>query len=190
MRSRSFALSVGFVVIAVALAAAMQVYSQNVGTVRGTVTSVEGEPLPGVLVQVTGEIVRDERISTSGAGGVWLIPGLPPGTVTATLEGLETETVGGVRVSISGVAAVNLTMRPDSVEEAITVTSEAPLLDVTTSSLSVSFSEDLIDAKPSTTRQFQEPRGTPPRPRTRRQPVLPRGRRLLEGLAARTIPRR
>ena len=46
--------------------------------------------------------------------GEWLIPGLSPGTVTvtATLEGMETATVEGVRVSISGVASVNLTMRP------------------------------------------------------------------------------
>ena len=76
--------------------------------------------------------------------------------MTATLEGLDTETVEGVRVSISGVASVNLTMRPERLEEAITVTSEAPVLDVTSSSASVSYSAELIDAKPTTQRNFQE----------------------------------
>ena len=80
--------------------------------------------------------------------GEWLIPGLSPGTVTATVE--------GVRVSISGVASVNLTMRPAAVEEAITVTSEAPVLDVTSSSASVTFDQELVDLKPTTTRNFQE----------------------------------
>ncbi len=90
--------------------------------------------------------------------GEWLIPGLSPGTVTvtATLEGMETATVEGVRVSISGVASVNLTMRPAAVEEAITVTSEAPVLDVTSSSASVTFDQELVDLKPTTTRNFQE----------------------------------
>ena len=140
------------------LVAATAAYAQNVGTVRGTVRSPDGDALPGVLVQVTGDVVRGERTSMTGATGEWLIPGLPPGavTVTATLEGLDTETVEGVRVSISGVASVNLTMRPERLEEAITVTSEAPVLDVTSSSASVSYSEDLIDAKPTTQRNFQE----------------------------------
>ncbi len=159
MRLRSFVSpAVPLVLLAVALVPAAAVYAQNVGTVRGTVTSADGEPLPGVRVQVTGDVVRGERISTTGATGEWLIPSLPPGrvTVTASLQGLETETVEGVRVSISGVASVNLTMRPEAVEEAITVTSEAAILDVTSSSASVSFAEELLDAKPSTTGNFQE----------------------------------
>ncbi len=59
-------------------------YAQNVGTVRGTVRSADGEPLPGVLVQVTGDIVRGERTSVSGVNGEYLVAGLPPGLVTLT----------------------------------------------------------------------------------------------------------
>ena len=140
------------------LVAATAAYAQNVGTVRGTVRSAEGEPLPGVLVEATGDVVRGERTSMSGVNGDYLIAGLPPGvvTLTATLEGLEAESVEDVRVSISGVAVVDFSMRVEGVEEAITVTSEAPVLDVTSSSGSVSYSEELIDAKPTTQRNFQE----------------------------------
>ena len=147
-------LALGVLLLLVSTAA----YGQNVGTVRGTVRSADGEPLPGVLVQVTGDIVRGERNSVSGATGEYLVAGLPPGlvTLTATLEGLETETVEGVRVSISGVAVVDFSMRVEGVEEAITVTSEAPILDVTSSSASSSFQAELIDAKPTTQRNFQE----------------------------------
>lgn len=147
-----------FVLVVLALLVSAAAYAQNVGSVRGTVRSADGEPLPGVLVQATGDIVRGERTSMSGVNGDWLIPGLPPGlvTLTATLEGMETETVEGVRVSISGVAVVDFSMRVAGVEEAITVTSEAPILDVTSSSASSSFQAELIDAKPTTQRNFQE----------------------------------
>ncbi len=144
--------------VILALVAATPICAQNVGTIRGTVTSPDGEPLPGVLVQVTGDIVRGERTSITGATGEYLVAGLPPGmvAVTGTLEGLEPSTVEGVRVSISGVATVNLRMRPADVVEEITVTSEAALIDVTSSSVSMDFQAELIDALPTTTRNYQE----------------------------------
>ena len=156
LSSSRMATAAGLVILA--LLAATPIYAQNVGTVRGTVTSPDGEPLPGVLVQVTGEIVRGERTSITGTTGAYLIPGLPPGlvTVTGTLEGLQPDTVEGVRVSISGVATVNLTMRPADVAEAITVTAEAPILDVTSSSVSTNYQAEMIDALPTTTRNYQE----------------------------------
>ena len=61
LSSSRMATAAGLVILA--LLAATPIYAQNVGTVRGTVTSPDGEPLPGVLVQVTGEIVRGERTS-------------------------------------------------------------------------------------------------------------------------------
>ena len=63
-------LALGALLLLVSTAA----YGQNVGTVRGTVRSADGEPLPGVLVQVTGDIVRGERNSVSGAtpASTWL----------------------------------------------------------------------------------------------------------------------
>ena len=156
LSSSRMATPAGLVILA--LLAATPIYAQNVGTVRGTVTSPDGEPLPGVLVQATGDVVRGERTSTTGATGEYLIPGLPPGlvAVTGTLEGLEPDTVEGVRVSISGVATVNLTMRPADVAEAITVTAEAPILDVTSSSVSTNYQAEMIDALPTTTRNYQE----------------------------------
>ena len=75
------------------LEAATPIYAQNVGTVRGVVSSPDGEPIPGVLVHVTGDTVRGERTSMTGPTGEYLVAGLPPGpvTVTGTLDGFETE---------------------------------------------------------------------------------------------------
>ncbi len=158
MRLRPITSAMPFVLLATALLPAATVYAQNVGTVRGTVSSPDGDPLPGVLVQVTGDIVRGERTSTTGATGEWLIPGLPPGivTVTGTLEGLDNAEVQGVRVSISGAATVNLTMRVAGVEEQITVSGEAPIIDVTSSSFANDYQAELIDALPTKGRNYQE----------------------------------
>ena len=140
------------------LVAATPLFGQNVGTVRGEVRTADGEPVPGVQVEVTGELVRGERTATTGASGEYLFAGLPPGTVTvtATLGGMETATQEDVRVSISGAATVNLTLRPEGVAEEIVVTSEAPILDVTSSSVSRSYGAELIEQVPTTQRNYIE----------------------------------
>ena len=139
------------------LLATTAVLAQSVGTVRGVVRAPNGEALPGVLVQVTGDIVRGERATTTGANAEYLLGGLPPGTVTviATLDGFDVETVEGVTVSISGTTTVNLVLRPEASSEAITVTSERPILDVTSNIIGTSFPEEFIDPLP-TNRNYQD----------------------------------
>ncbi|MCY3926861.1 MAG: TonB-dependent receptor [Acidobacteria bacterium] len=131
--------------------------AQNVGTVRGEVRDTNGDPLPGVLVRVTGDLVRGDRSTTTGTTGEYLVTALPPGlvTVTGSLEGFLDETVDDVRVSISATSTVNLALRLVAGEETITVTSERPILDVTSNVISTNLSEEFIDPLP-TNRNFQD----------------------------------
>ena len=118
--------------------------AQNVGTVRGQVRDTNGDPLPGVVVEVTGDIVRGERATTTGVNGKYLVTALPPGaiTVTGTLDGFAVETVEDVRISISATSTVNLVLHLVAAEDTITVTSERPIVDVTSNVISTNLPEE------------------------------------------------
>ena len=83
------------------------------------------------LHEATGnrfEAITDEPATTaSGARRRY--------TLTAELQGFTTVTRPGVQLLVGQTAAVNLQMSPSTVQETVTVTAEAPILNVATSSL-------------------------------------------------------
>jgi Carboxypeptidase regulatory-like domain len=110
--------------------------SAQEATFGGTVTDSTGGVLPGVSVtalhQATGnrfEGVTDER-------GTYRIAART-GTyrLTAMLPGFSVVTQAGIELLVGQQAVVNFELSPAAVQESITVTGGAPLLDLTTSSL-------------------------------------------------------
>lgn len=99
------------------------------GNIYGKVQAKDGSALPGVTVNLTGVAAPQNAISD--AQGNFRFIGLSPGsyTVKAELAGYGTSTRAGVGVNVGRNADVTLTLNP-SVSESITVTAEAPLLDV------------------------------------------------------------
>jgi hypothetical protein len=108
-----------------ALPAAAQLQT---GDLFGTVTDPEGQPLPGVTITVTG--VGAPRVAVSDAGGEFRFLGLFPGTyrLEAGLEGFNNVEFPEVGVRLGGQTEVQVAMQA-ALEETITVTGEAPLLD-------------------------------------------------------------
>ncbi|MBV8519361.1 MAG: TonB-dependent receptor [Acidobacteria bacterium] len=99
------------------------------GNIFGTVTGNDGAALPGVTVTLSG-IGAAQNTVTDSAGRFRFI-NLSPGTYTlkAELAGYGTATRSGVTVNIGRNAELAMTLNP-SVSQSITVTAEAPLLDV------------------------------------------------------------
>src|SRR5258708_6527628 len=99
------------------------------GNIYGKVQTKDGSVLPGVTVTLSG--VGAPVTFITEANGVFRFLNLSPGSYTlkAELAGYGTSTRSGVGVNIGRNADVTLTLNP-SVSEAITVTAEAPLLDV------------------------------------------------------------
>jgi hypothetical protein len=99
------------------------------GNVYGKVQAKDGSVLPGVTVTLTG--VGAPQTTVSDAQGNFRFVSLSPGTYTlkAELAGYGTATRAGVGVRVGANADVVMTLNP-SVSESITVTAEAPLLDV------------------------------------------------------------
>jgi outer membrane receptor protein involved in Fe transport len=138
------------VIVSLALPAGAQT---TTGTIRGDVTDAEGGALPGVTVTVTGEqgVVR---AVVSSENGSYLIAAVPPGvySVEATLEGMLPQKADDIRVTIGGMSTVSFSLRVGLSQE-VTVTAQAPLLDLTSNQVSTNYDAELLEELP-TRRQF------------------------------------
>jgi len=125
-------------------------FAQGVQTaiLTGSVTSNDGQPLPGVTVTVTSPALIGERSTFTGVNGDFVIRGLPPGqyTVTFTLEGMQS-VERSATLPLGGTARSDATMEVAAAEETIVVTGEAPSA-LETTSVGANFTAEDIDALP------------------------------------------
>src|SRR5262245_57021667 len=65
------------------------------GTIRGTVSSQDGNALPGVTVTITSPVLQGQRTTVSDADGHFTFSALPPGAyqVQFDLSGFQTSKV-------------------------------------------------------------------------------------------------
>lgn len=143
------------VVFAVLLATGAQ--AQN-ATLTGTVADESGAMMPGVEITVKNTETGIARSTTSDAQGRWNIPSLNPGTydITSTLTGFDTLVRQGVTLTVGQIVNLPLSMKVGSVSEQVTVTGEAPLVDVSTSNVSGVVEERRIQELPLNGRDFSQ----------------------------------
>ncbi|MBI3049280.1 MAG: TonB-dependent receptor [Acidobacteria bacterium] len=108
--------------------------SAQEATVAGAVTDSTGGVLPGVTVTAVHETTGNVFLAVSDDQGLFRIPvRVGAYRLTAELPGFATVTRTGISVLVGQAVTVNLEMRPSAVQETVTVTAEAPLVDVTQS---------------------------------------------------------
>jgi len=114
-------------------------------SIVGTVRDASGAVLPGVTVEASSPalIERTRSVITNGVGQ-YSIQDLRPGTytVTFTLQGFTPVKRDGIELTGSFIATVNADLRVGGVAETITVSGEAPVVDVTSAR-----TEQTIDGK-------------------------------------------
>jgi hypothetical protein len=117
------------------------------GILIGTVTS-EGAPLPGVNVTVTSPALQGTRSATTGDGGGYTFPALPPGdyTVSFDLSGMQ-PLKKRVTVNVSQTSRADVEMKLSAISEALTVTAAAPAA-IETSEVAANFNIQQINELP------------------------------------------
>ena len=101
--------------------------------IAGLVSDTSGAVLPGVTVEAASPaLIEQVRVAVTDGTGRYRIEALRPGayTVTFTLPGFATVLRDGIELTGTFVATVNAELRVGTLEETITVTGEAPLVDV------------------------------------------------------------
>src|SRR5688572_648761 len=105
-------------------------------SIAGTVRDTSGAILPGVSVEATSPaLIEKARSVVTDANGQFQIIDLRPGTytVTFTLQGFTTVARQNLELSGGGVTTVNAEMRVGGIQETLTVTGDAPVVDIQTS---------------------------------------------------------
>jgi len=105
-------------------------------SIAGTVRDTSGAVLPGVSVEASSPaLIEKTRSVVTDGNGQYQIIDLRPGiyTVTFTLQGFTTVSRQNLEVTGGGVTTVNAEMRIGGLQETLTVTGDAPVVDVQTS---------------------------------------------------------
>lgn len=141
-----------FVVCAMAIVGAQQ----GTADLRGRVVDAQQGAMPGVTVVVRHQESGTFRETTSGPDGVFFLSAMIPGVyrVEASLDGFRPYLRSDVRLEVGRVATVDVTMEVGGLEEALTVTAEAPLVDTTSKEVGGSVSAEEFVGTPSFNRSF------------------------------------
>ena len=103
-------------------------------TLAGTVSDSSGAVLPGVAIRAVHEATGTTIENVTDEGGSYRLPARIGGyRITAVLSGFATVTRTGIELAVGQTVVVNLVMPLSSLEESVTVSGEAPLIDVTSS---------------------------------------------------------
>jgi hypothetical protein len=120
--------------------------------IAGVVKDASGGVLPGVTVTAASPaLIEKTRSVVTDGTGQYRIVDLVAGTysVTISLAGFNTVKREGIELSGSFVATVNGELKVGALEETITVTGEAPIVDVQSAKQQVNVSKDVLTALPT-----------------------------------------
>ncbi len=147
-------------VAALALGLAMPAFAQTDVTtsrISGAVRDQDGGVLPGATVeavnQETGLVLR----AVCDTNGNYRIFNMPTGlyTVTASLSGFKSSTRKDVRLVLGSAPTIDFTLQLETFAEVITVTSEAPLVEVTNTVSGTTILTEQIASLPVSGRDFE-----------------------------------
>ncbi len=122
------------------------------GAIAGVVRDASGAVLPGVTVEAASPaLIEKVRSVVTDGSGQYQIVTLPPGayTVTFTLAGFNTFRRDGIELTGNFTATVNGDLRVGALEETITVTGEAPTVDVQNTSRQRVVDREIIENIPA-----------------------------------------
>jgi hypothetical protein len=138
-------------ILALVLALPSLVQAQTTGSIVGHVSDASGGVLPGATVEARSPSLQGVRTVTTDTSGVYRLALLPPGTyaVSFNLASFTSRTIENVRVGLDRDTTLDAALTLASLKEAVTVTSEAPVVDTTTTTLGQNLDQRAIQTLPT-----------------------------------------
>ncbi|PYS37323.1 MAG: hypothetical protein DMG14_21655 [Acidobacteria bacterium] len=136
--------------------AAGTIRAQVTASVSGRVEDSTGAAVPGANITVTSLETRAARTLRADEAGTYRVLSLPVGRyeVKAEAAGFKTALQTGVSLDVGEAAVVNLKLEVGAIQDEVTVTGEAPLVNTTTSSVSGLVGEREVKDLPLNGRSF------------------------------------
>jgi outer membrane receptor protein involved in Fe transport len=132
-------------------------YAQT-ATLSGTVTDSSGAVIPEAQATVVNTETGAQRVVVSDPQGRFTVPQLQPGKyqVTISKEGFETLIRSGITLTVGQDASLPLQLTVGSVNQQVTITAEAPLVDTSASAVTGVVNEERIQDLPLNGRDFTQ----------------------------------
>lgn len=132
------------------IAAAMPMMAQEqTAFIQGGVIDTSGAALPGVTIEAVS--AKGQRFSTvSDSSGHYRFPALPPGTytITGSLSGMQSSTVKNIVLTLGSAPKIDLALKVAAVAETLTVTAEAPIVDMSSNATAASIRSESFEKLP------------------------------------------
>lgn len=142
--------------ILVTVASASARAQTTTATLQGSVTDDQGLVLPGATATITNIERGVTRTVTTDERGWYRVPALAPGQYALRVEmnGFVTYTRQNFALTIGQEATVNVSMKLAGLQEAVTITAEAPLVETSKSTIGTTITRAQLDALPLAGRNF------------------------------------
>lgn len=121
-------------------------------SITGVVRDSSGGVLPGVTVEAASDaLIEGTRSAITDDQGLYRLVDLRPGTynMTFSLPGFNSFKRDGLQLAAEFTATINAELRVGALEESITVTGAAPVVDVTTAARAQVLDREAIDSIPT-----------------------------------------
>ncbi len=144
---------------ALSLLVATPSYGQVAGaTVSGTVTDPSGAVIPNAQVSITDVATGVTRNVTTGGAGFYTAPNLLPGTyeIRITAPGFSTQVRTGITLTVGAQQALDIKMQVGQVSQTVEVSTEAPTVQLTSSTLSAEVSATTVRELPLNGRSWTD----------------------------------
>jgi hypothetical protein len=116
-----------------------RVSAQVVGaTISGSVADSTGAKVPGADIAITNVGTGISKATTTNGDGIFGAPNLQPGNyeITASAKGFSTLVRKGITLNVGQELILNLTLQVGSLNEKVTVTAEAPTVNLANATIS------------------------------------------------------
>jgi outer membrane receptor protein involved in Fe transport len=146
--------SVVSLVVVTLLVPALVLGQGTTGRILGRVSDPSGAVLSKVKVTATNDATGVARDMLSNENGDYVFPDLPVGTYSLTfdLTGFKKAVRHAISLDVNDVKTLNMTMQLGAAQEVVDVTSEAPLVDTTSTQLGAVMGDHQVSNLPLNSR--------------------------------------
>lgn len=125
-------------------------------SINGTVLDVQGAAVANADITVTDPATGFSRKTVSGGTGEYSVPLLPPSTYTLRVQakGFSTIEQKGIALLVGQILTLNEKLKPGATSEVVEVTSQAPLIETSSSEVVGSVSPTEVSSLPLLDRNF------------------------------------
>jgi len=125
-------------------------------SLEGTITDQSQAVVVNSRITLTNKDTGAVRTTQSNSAGLYRFDLLPAGNyeLKITLAGFKTITVASTQLIVGETSTLNFTLEPGSVSQTVTVTEQAPIVDVTKTNVGLDITQQQIQNMPLNGRDF------------------------------------